>query len=101
MTQMSTHCIVLGIQIGIVSLINPTKSNMPQQPPTNDKPPSMESTKSSLWRRLRKLLKLCKEYRKERADAKRKGNDGWVQADDYEGYMPLTRSNLYGGAGTR
>jgi hypothetical protein len=46
-------------------------------------------------------MKLCKEYRKERADAKRRGNDGWVQADDYEGYVPLTRSNLYGGAGTR
>jgi hypothetical protein len=32
----------------------------------------METTKSSLWRRLRKLLNICKEYRRERADAKRR-----------------------------
>jgi hypothetical protein len=61
----------------------------------------MEPTKSRLWHRLHKLMKLCKEYRKERADAKRRENDKCVQADDYEGYVPLTRSNLFGGTGTR
>jgi hypothetical protein len=91
----------LSVQISIANLANSTKSNMPHRPPTNDKSLSMETTKSSLWRRLRKLLNICKEYRKEHADAKRRGNNGWVQADDYEGYVPLTRSNLYGGAGTR
>jgi hypothetical protein len=74
---------------------------MSRPPPKSDKFPAMEPNKSSLWRRLRKLMKICKEYRKERVDAKRIGNNGWVHADDYEGYVPLTRSNLYGGTGTR
>jgi hypothetical protein len=65
-----------------ISLTSSTYRNMPHQQPTNDRALSMEPTKPRLWRRLRKLMKLCKEYRKERVDAKRRGNDGWVQADD-------------------
>ena len=51
-----------------------------------------------LRRRLIKLIKLCNEYRREQADARGRGKVGWVQADEYEGYIPLTKSNLYGDA---
>lgn len=60
-------------------------------------PISMARPRLHLRRRLSKLYKLCNEYRKERADARKKGKSGSVEVDGYEGYIPLTKSNLYGG----
>lgn len=54
----------------------------------------MKHSKLHFRRRLSKILNLCKEYHKERADARKRGYDGWVHDEEYEGYVPLTRSNL-------
>lgn len=60
----------------------------------DDPPLAMTRSKLHLRRRLSKLVKWCKEYHKERADARKRGYDGLVPDEDYEGYVPLIRSNL-------
>jgi hypothetical protein len=60
-------------------------------------PPPMQNSKIRPYSRLRKFLRFCNEYRKERVDARRRQSPWWEATEDYEGYVPLTRSNLFSG----
>lgn len=58
---------------------------------TTDQPDLMAKTLRRLLSDLIGLWKLHRVYRKEQAEAKKEGRQGVVQAEDYDGYVPLFR----------